>query len=74
MNTKRLTIYDIKRLTAETSSYFFDRKTMKFFGQTLKMFSVCKCGDGRYFIKAKRKGNGYTEMFFNPANNMLEHN
>ena len=37
---KKLTIYDIKELTAETAPYFFKRDTMKFFGQTLKDYRV----------------------------------
>ena len=68
---KRLTIYDIKRLTAESSPNFFSRETMRFFGQTLKMFTVGKCDDGRYFISAPRKHGGRTERFFNPENNTL---
>ena len=69
---KRLTIYDIKQLTETTAPYFFDRKTLKFFGQTMKSFKVQKCDDGRYFIQAPRKHGGYTRRFFNPANNKLE--
>jgi len=73
-----MTIYDIKRGTAETSPYYFSRNTLKFFGQTLRMFSVCKSGDGRYVISAPmfdrftRKQIGQSVRFFNPVTNELE--
>ena len=37
---KALTIYDIKRLTIETSPYYFSKDTLEFFGQTMKDFEV----------------------------------
>jgi len=71
-----MNIYDIKRLTAETSPYFFSRKTLKFFGQTMKSFKVYKQDDGRYKITADTfMGDiptGKTIKFFNPTNNKLE--
>lgn len=75
--TNRLTIYDIKRLTAETAPYFFTRKTLRFFGQTMRSFSVKKCGD-RVRISAPMidrftgRVMGETVRFFNPENNKLE--
>ena len=42
-----MTIYDIKRMSKEKAPYFFDRKSMKFFGQTLKDFSVKKLNEVR---------------------------
>jgi len=71
-----MTIYKIKELTKETAPYFFDRKTMKFFGQTLKDFTVKKQKDGRYLITAP-SGNNWeynheTIRYFNPKNNKLE--
>jgi hypothetical protein len=44
---KRLTIYDIKRLSAETAPYYFTRNTLRFFGQTLRDFSVYKMDGGK---------------------------
>ena len=74
-----MTIYDIKRLTAETSPYFFSRESMKFFNQTMRMFSVKKQTDGRYKIEAGTRGfisgqtSGLTPVrYFNPTNNQLE--
>ena len=72
-----MNIYDIKRLTAETSPYFFSRKTLKFFGQTMKSFKVEKQSDGRYRISANRYDYdgtymGETIKYFNPTNNKLE--
>lgn len=72
----RLTIYDIKRLTATTAPYFFSRKTMQLFGQTLKDFKVYKQPDGRYLITAPSYMNGrlvgHSERYFNPETNDLE--
>ena len=68
---ERLTIYDIKRLTAETSPYFFSRNTMRFFRQRLSDFKVYKQDDGRYKIIAPMPC-GNTTRFFNPKNNELE--
>jgi hypothetical protein len=83
MNTKQsksLTIYDIKRLTSETSPYYFTSKTLKFFGQTMRSFSVKKQSDGRIKISAPMRNRfdgrivGESVRFFNPANNQLELN
>ena len=75
----RLTIYDIKRLTAETSPYFFTRKTMSFFHQTMKQFSVVKQSDNRIKISQEMRSFtgqkvGETVRYFNPINNELESN
>jgi hypothetical protein len=76
--TKSLTIYDIKRLTENTSPYYFTRKTLKFFGQTLRSFSVKKQSDGRIKISAPMRDRftgkivGESVRYFNPANNHLE--
>ena len=76
MNDKKLTIYDIKRLSMETSPCFFTRKTMKFFNQTLKDFKVSLLNDGRYKISAPSGDNWQykheTIRYFNPKNNQLE--
>lgn len=77
--TKRLTIYDIKRLTQDTAPYFFTTKTLKFFGQTMRSFSVSKQSDGRYLITAPMvdrftgRNMGQTKRYFNPDTNILEH-
>lgn len=73
----KLSIYDIKRLTAQTSPYFFTRDTLKFFNQRLSDFRVSRCFDtGKYFISAPSKMNGriigYTQRYFNPQTNGLE--
>lgn len=65
---KKLTIYDIKRLSADSSPYFFSRSTMKFFGQTLADFRVYRLDKiNRYWIVC-----GKTERYFNPETNELE--
>ena len=49
---KTPTIYDIKYDTLDKSPYFFSPKTLKFFGQTMKDFSVRKSPTGKVFILA----------------------
>jgi len=72
-----MNIYDIKRLTQHTSPNYFSAKNMRFFGQTMRSFSVRKQPDGRYRISAPmRDGNGRmigeSVKYFNPINNELE--
>lgn len=73
---KKPTIYDIARLTSETSPYFFSRETLKWFGQTMSSFKVYKQDDGRYLITAPMmhggKQVGTTEKYFNPKTNELD--
>jgi len=75
-----MTIYDIKRKTRESSPYYFTLKTMRFFGQTMRSFSVRKQEDGRFKISAPMtdrhtgRNMGTTERYFNPITNELEHN
>ncbi len=72
----RMTIHEIKYLTEQTSPHFFTRSTLRFFGQTMKSFSVKKCADGRYRISAPIYCSwctiGETVRYFNPSNNQLE--
>ncbi len=70
-----MTIYDIKHLVASTNPHFFDRKTLQFFGQTMRSFRVAKMEDGRYRISAPfgaDKPKGETVRFFNPITNELD--
>lgn len=75
-----MTISAIKQATQQTAPYYFTRKTMQFFGQTMRDFMVYKQNDGRYRISApirdKNTGKviGQSVRFFNPVNNELEHN
>jgi hypothetical protein len=62
-----MTIYQIKN-RLENAPYFFDRKTLKFFNQTLKSFKVRKLENGNFYIFAPHK-NGFTEREFNPITN-----
>ena len=68
-----LTIYDIKRLSAEKAPYFFDRKTMKFFKQTLSDFSATRYGNDKFYISAPSWGGNRTARIFNPFTGELEH-
>lgn len=73
---RKPTIYDIARLTSETSPYFFSRDTLKWFGQNMSSFKVYKQYDGRYLITAPMmhggKQVGTTERYFNPETNELD--
>ena len=73
---KRLTIYDIKMRTETTSPCFFSRKTMEFFGQTLKDFHIRRQADGRYRIEAPSyqggKLMGLTIRYYNPLTDDLD--
>ena len=72
-----MNISEIKARTQETSPYFFSRQTMKFFGQTMRSFSVKKQSDGKYLITAPSywdgKLMGITKRLFNPETNELEY-
>ena len=60
-----MNIYEIKRETLKTEPFFFTRKTMKFFNQTMKDFRVKRQSDGRTRISApirqssRRRGSEY---------------
>ena len=70
MAARRLTISDIKYDTMANEPHFFDRKTMKFFGQTMRDFHVYKSPKGKIFILAKRKYGGYTMRQYVPGKKM----
>ncbi len=69
-------IADIKRLTADTNPHYFSRATLRFFGQTMRSFSVVRQSDGRYQVSASMYSNGrymgHSVRYFNPTTNELE--
>lgn len=75
-----MTIYEIKAKTQETAPYYFTRKTMQFFGQTMRDFKVYKQPDGRFKITAPMrdrstgKNMGESVRYFNPETNELQFN
>lgn len=75
-----MTIYEIKRLTEQTSPYYFSRNTLKFFGQRMADFRTSKQADGRIRISAPMRERftgkiiGTSQRYFNPINNQLETN
>ena len=74
----KLTIYDIARLTQETSPFYFTRDTLRFFHQRMSDFRVYKQKDGKYLINAPMKDStgrivGTSQRIFNPITNQLEH-
>lgn len=67
------TIYDIKHAIQQDAPYFFSRNTMRFFGQTLKDFSVTRYGNDKFYISARQQ-HGKTERYFNPFTGKLSLN
>jgi hypothetical protein len=63
-----MTIYQIKQ-NLQNAPYFFDTKTLKCFGQTLKSFKVVKLENGNFYIYAPTKYGTFTEREFNPITN-----
>ena len=77
---KKLTIQEIKERTKDTAPYFFSPDTLRFFGQTLRSFSVSHIPEGRhkgkYLISApfydfRGVYMGRTERVFDPVKNTL---
>jgi len=65
----RPNIHDIKWAVEDKQPYFFNKKTMMFFGQRLEDFSINKMEDGIFKISAPRKDldgviHGRTVRFF----------
>jgi len=56
---KKPTISEIKRNTEKNAPYFFDRKSMKFFGQTMSSFKVHVAKNGKIYIGAPSYSNNY---------------
>lgn len=70
----KLTIYDIKRLTADTEPYFFSRDSMRFFKQTMDDFKVIRIDSiGKYYISAPSWPGKVTERYYNPQTHELEY-
>jgi hypothetical protein len=77
---RKPTIEEIEEATREKCPHYFDRETLKFFGQTMKSFKVSDNGDGRFKISApsfwwkngKKTFMGESVRYFNPATNDLE--
>ncbi len=63
---KTPTISDVKYDTLATSPYYFDRASMKFFGQTMRSFKVRKSPKGRFFLLGKSK-HGYSFRQYVPG-------
>jgi hypothetical protein len=73
-----MTIHDIKRIheSKDKETYFFSPKTMRFFHQTLKSFSIRKLEGNLYFLSAPMKDHsgkrmGTTERYFYPETGEL---
>ena len=79
----KLSISEIKRRTKDTAPYFFDKKSLQFFGQKMSDFRVYPQEDGKYFITApmfmtdyrtgKKTETEYpTTRLYNPETDELE--
>ena len=65
-----MTIYEIKRRSYEKKPYYFDRKTMKFFNQTLKDFWVSKIdGFKNIYMFGAERPYGETIAYFDAITN-----
>ena len=62
LKIKTMTIYDIKRMSEDKAPYFFERKSMRFFNQTLKDFSVKKLNEEKYYISAPMRDSRGNQM------------
>jgi len=62
LKIKTMTIYDIKRMSEDKAPYFFERKSMRFFNQTLKDFSVKKLNEEKYYISAPMRDSRGQQM------------
>ena len=62
LKIKTMTIYDIKRMSEDKAPYFFERKSMRFFNQTLKDFSVKKLNEEKYYISAPMRDSRGHQM------------
>jgi len=74
-----MNIFEIKRLSEEKEPFYFDIKTMKSFGQTMRGWSIKKQNDGRFRISQPimdrfipNKIVGKSIRYFNPLTNDLE--
>ena len=47
------TVSDIRAANIEAGGHFFDRKTMQFFGDTVRNFAVCEI-DGAIYLRRVR--------------------
>ena len=68
-----MTIYDIKYEMQERGSHFFDRKTLKFFGDTMKNFGVFKNDNGEICVYRKKavKHGLWGSWIYNPKKKTL---
>ena len=70
-----MTIYMIKQRLG-TGTHYFDKQTLKFFGQTLKDFRVQKIADNKYLFYASSYWNGklmgISQQVYNASTNELE--
>ena len=53
MKIKKPTMAEIKRNTKKDAPYYFDAKTMRFFGQKMSDFKVHQTRSGRVYIYSK---------------------
>jgi len=63
----KLTLSQIKEINQENGNHFFDRNTLKGFGETMKSFKV-QYIDGINYVIRKRDNKTWK---FNPANGTL---
>jgi hypothetical protein len=68
-----LTLSEIKRMNQDAGYHFFDRKTLKFFGETMKSYYLCKGTGDKVIIKRNRKSMAGEKYFeFDPVSCMIK--
>ena len=65
-NNHKWTKSEIRASNEQAGYYYFSRKTMNFFGQTMRDFKVINRKDGRVIVYAPRKFGGLTVGEFVP--------
>lgn len=66
------TIYEIKRANQKAGGHFFDRKTMRMFGDTLKSFRVYLDQDRILVERKPCRGSRQTRWQFHPSTGVME--
>lgn len=61
-----ITAYELKQyiLDANPRTHFFEAKTMKFFGDTMRNFGVCSAGDAWELYRRKPVKHGLNSSFY----------
>ena len=69
----RYSVQDIKRIHQENGGYFFNRDTMKFFGDRMSDFGIRNFNHGTYLIRKNPRLDAFTNIWeFDPTDGSLK--